>query len=119
MARLYDSWDFMTQRNYNPDGSMKPHKRERLLASGMSASEIYYVESQKMLEVKDYEEREQDWLERFGYTYSEWEAKGRMSQAELESRQKSALRNGEELSSLPMDIDPDDYYDEVGNAGLF
>ena len=52
-------------------------------------------------------------------TYSEWEAEGRMSQAELESRQKSALRNGEELSSLPMDIDPDDYYDEVGNAGLF
>ena len=38
-----------------------------------------------------------------------------MSQAELESRQRKAIRNGEEISSLPMDIDPDDYYDQVGS----
>ena len=119
MARLYDSWNFITQRNYNPDGSMKEAWRKTLLEGGMSESEINYVEHQKMLEVKTYDEREQDWLERFGYTYSERPVNRRMSDEELKRRQKSALRNGEELSSLPMDIDPDDYYDQVGNAGLF
>ena len=119
MARLYDSWDLVDRMDYNPDGSMKPHKKERLLARGMSESEMAYVEHQRMLEVKDYDEREQDWLERFGYTFSEWDAKCQESPAELERRQRKAIRNGEEISSLPMEIDPDDYYSQVGNAGLF
>lgn len=119
MARLYDSWDFLDQMDYNPDGSMKPHKRERLLARGMSPSNIAYLENQKMLEVRQFDEREQLYVERYGIPYSEWEKQGRQSQAELEERQKKAIRNGEEISSLPMDIDPDDYYEQIGNAGLF
>ena len=118
MARLYDSWDFLDQMDYNPAGSMKPHKRERLLARGMSPSNIAYLENQKMLQVKKYDEREQQWLEKYGVPYSEWEAQGQQSLAELERRQNIAIRNGEEISSLPLDIDPDDYYDQVGNAGL-
>ncbi len=119
MARLYDSWDFLKKMNYNPDGSMKESWRKNLLESGMSESEVNYLENQKMLEVKKYDEREQLYLERYGIPYSEWEKQGRQSQAELERRQKKAIRNGEEISSLPMDIDPDDYYEQVGNAGLF
>ena len=119
MARLYDSWNSLDKMNYNPDGSMKPEYKQYLLDDGVSPSSIAYVEHQKMLEVKTYDEREQDWLERFGYTYSERPVSRRMSDEELKRRQQSALRNGEELSSLPMDIDPDDYYDQVGNAGLF
>jgi hypothetical protein len=119
MARLYDSWDFLDKMDYNSDGSMKPHKRERLLARGMSLSEINQVERKRMLEVKKYDEREQDWLERFGCPFSEWDAKCQGSPVDLERRQKSSLRNGEELSSLPIDIDPDDYYEQVGNAELF
>ncbi len=119
MARLYDTWGFLDKMHYDPDGSMKPEYKQRLLADGMSESEIYYVEHQKMLEVKKYEQREQKWLEESGITYSEWEAQGRRSDAQLKRRQQSALRNGEELSSLPLDIDPDDYYDSVGNASLF
>ncbi len=119
MARLYDSWDFLKKMNYNPDGSMKESWRKNLLESGMSESEVNYLEQQKMLEVKKYDEREQQWLEEHGIPYSEWEAQGQQSRAELERRQKKAIRNGEEISSLPMDIDPDDYYEQVGNAGLF
>ncbi len=119
MARLYDSWNFLDKRNYNPDGSMKPHKRQRLLNDGLSPSEIEQVENRRMLQVKQFDEREQRWLEEHGIPYSEWEKQGQQSQAELEERQKKAIRNGEEISSLPMDIDPDDYYEQVGNAGLF
>ena len=118
MARLYDSWNFLDKMNYNPDGSMKPHKRQRLLDDGLSPSEIEQVENRRMLQVKKYDEREQQWLEKYGVPYSEWEAQGQQSLAELERRQNIAIRNGEEISSLPLDIDPDDFYDQVGNAGL-
>ena len=118
MAKLYDSWDFLDKMNYNIDGSMKESWRKNLLESGMSESEVNYLETQKMLEVRKYDEREQQWLEKYGIPYSEWEAQGQQSLAELERRQNIAIRNGEEISSLPLDIDPDDYYDQVGNAGL-
>ena len=118
MARLYDSWDFLKKMNYNPDGSMKESWRKNLLESGMSESEVNYLENKKMLQVKKYDEREQQWLEKYGVPYSEWEPQGQQSLAELERRQNIAIRNGEEISSLPLDIDPDDYYDQVGNAGL-
>ncbi len=118
MARLYDSWDFLKKMNYNIDGSMKESWRKNLLESGMSDSEVNYLENKKMLQVKKYDEREQQWLEKYGIPYSEWEAQGQQSLAELERRQNIAIRNGEEISSLPLDIDPDDYYDQVGNAGL-
>ena len=36
-----------------------------------------------------------------------------MSQAELEERQRKAIRNGEEISTLPMAIEPDEYYEEL------
>ncbi|CCQ56447.1 MULTISPECIES: hypothetical protein [Crocosphaera] len=115
MARLYDTWDCIKRINYNPDGSMKEKWKNTLLESGMSPSEIYSLEQQKMNEVRLFEEREQRYIERYGIPFSEWEKQGRMSQAELESRQRKAIRNGEEISSLPMDIDPDDYYDQVGS----
>ena len=118
MARLYDSWDFLNKMNYNPDGSMKESWRKNLLESGMSESEVNYLENKKMLQVKKYDEREQQWLEKYGVPYSEWEAQGQQSLAELERRQNIAIRNGEEISSLPLDIDPDDYYEQVRNAGL-
>ena len=119
MARLYDSWSFLDQRNYNPDGSMKPHKRQRLLNDGLALSEINQVENQKMLEVKKYDEREQLYMERYGIPYSEWKKQGQISQAELEERQRKAIRNGEEISTLPIAIDPDEYYDLIGNADYF
>ena len=115
MARAYDTWDCIKRINYNPDGSMKPKYKQRLLNNGMSSSDIAFVEGQKKNEVRLFEEREQRYVERYGIPFSEWEKQGRMSQAELESRQRKAIRNGEEISSLPMDIDPDDYYDQVGS----
>ena len=115
MARAYDTWDFLDRMNFNPDGSMKPEYKQRLLNNGMSSSDIAFAEGQKKNDVRLFEEREQLYIERYGIPFSEWEKQGRMSQAELESRQRKAIRYGEEISSLPMDIDPDDYYDQVGS----
>ncbi len=116
MARAYDTWNCIERMTFNPDGSMKPEARQRKLARGLlTESDIAYIEAQKKNEVRLFEEREQRYIERYGIPFSEWEKQGRMSQAELESRQRKAIRNGEEISSLPMDIDPDDYYDQVGS----
>lgn len=115
MARLYDTWGFLDKMHYNPDGSMKPEYKQLLLDNGMSSSNIAYVEGQKMNEVRLFSEREQLYIERYGIPFSEWEKQGKMSQEELEHRQRKAIQNGEEISSLPMDIDPDDYYEQVGS----
>jgi hypothetical protein len=116
MARAYDTWDSIDRMNFNPDGSMKPEARQRKLAKGfLTESDIAYIEAQKMNEVRLFEEREQLYIERYGIPFSEWEKQGKMSQEELEHRQRKAILNGEEISSLPMDIDPDDYYEQVGS----
>jgi hypothetical protein len=94
--------------NYNPDGTMKPEKRQRLIARGMSLSSIDYLERKKIQEVQKFERREQQWLEKYGKTFSEWEAEGRLSDKELRRRQQSALRNREDISELPIAIDPDE-----------
>ena len=120
MARAYDTWSSIDKRNFNPDGSMKPEARQRKLARGfMTESDLDYIEAQKMNEVRLFEEREQRYIERYGIPFSEWEKEGQETQAELEERQRKAIRNGEEISTLPMAIDPDEYYEQVGNAGLF
>ncbi len=120
MARAYDTWSSLDRKNYNPDGSMKPEYQQLLLDKGMTLSSIGYVEMKKMKEVQSFEKREQLYMKRYGIPYSEWSKKRpQMSQAELEERQRKAIRNGEEISTLPMAIDPDEYYEQVGNAGLF
>ncbi len=116
MARAYDTWSSIDKRNFNPDGSMKPEARQRKLARGfMTESDIDYIEAKRMNEVQRFEEREQLYMERYGIPYSEWVKQGpQMSQAELEERQRKAIRNGEEISTLPMAIEPDEYYEELG-----
>jgi N-acetylglutamate synthase-like GNAT family acetyltransferase len=74
----------------------------------MSLSSIDYLEQQKIQEVQKFERREQQWLEKFGFTYSERLTKSNLSSAELRRRQQSALRNREDISELPIAIDPDE-----------
>jgi hypothetical protein len=71
------------------------------------------MESRKMKEVKDFEEREQLCLERYGETYSSMTARRsqKLTPAQQEKRQQQALDSGEELSSLPYHMEPDEYYD--------
>lgn len=113
MARAYDSWDTITRLNYNPDGTMKEAWRQRLLQRGMSLHEIDYLEQQKIQEVQKFEQREQRWLEQYGQTFTEWEAAGRLPDQELRRRQQSALRNREDISELPIALDPDEYNDAI------
>jgi hypothetical protein len=56
------------------------------------------------------------WKEKHGYTYTEWSARLESeSPLELEKRQKQALAEGATLDELPVDMDPDEYYDWKAN----
>jgi hypothetical protein len=116
-SRAYDDWSPMHKRMYNPDGSMKEEYRKQWMESGTTLFDTFYMESRKMKEVKDFEEREQNFQKNWGISYTEWEQSSRenLSPAQQEKRQQQALDSGEELSSLPYHMEPDEYYDYIAD----
>jgi hypothetical protein len=112
-ARAYDYWSSLDKIYFNADGTMKEDCKNRLLAQGTSIFDIFLMEAEKQKDIKDFEEREQFCLERYGETFSSMTARRsqKLTPAQQEKRQQQALDSGEELSSLPYHMEPDDYYD--------
>ena len=115
MARAYDFWDSFDRENFNPDGTMTEAYRNRLMARGRSLFDTFYMEAIQMKEVKDFEKREQNFQKNWGISYTEWEQSGREKPAQQKKRQQDALDSGEELSSLPYHMEPDEYYDYIAD----
>jgi hypothetical protein len=70
-----------------------------------------YVSDEETRELHD-----QQWKEIHGYTYTEWLARRTPEPAsDIEKRQKQALAEGATLDELPVDMDPDEYYDWKAN----
>ncbi|MFP4409863.1 phosphoribosyl-ATP pyrophosphatase [Coleofasciculus sp.] len=113
MARAYDFWDSFDRENFNPDGTITESYRARLMSRGKALEDTWAMEARKMAEVKEFEEREQRFLQRYGMTWSEWSQSGQeqLTLQEQSARQQAALQEGAELSELPYDIEPEDYYD--------
>lgn len=115
LARLYDTWPSYRQAKYNPDGSMKEEYRQALLADGWTLEETFVLESQTIREVKAFDDTEQMYYEDYGIGYTEYCLRAlkreRRSKPDSKERQRKALASGEELSSLPDYIEPDEYYD--------
>ncbi|TVQ41948.1 MAG: phosphoribosyl-ATP pyrophosphatase [Gloeocapsa sp. DLM2.Bin57] len=113
MAKAYDYWDIVTRENYNPDGTMKESYRNRLIARGCDFFKTLHMEMQKIKEVEEFEKMEEKFKEiGGGQTYSEFldKSSNKESISQQNRRQQEALREGAEISELPYDIDPDDYY---------
>ncbi|MGF1487980.1 MAG: hypothetical protein ACFBSE_12905 [Prochloraceae cyanobacterium] len=115
LARLYDTWPGYKKKDFNPDGSLKEEARQRLIKNGFSLDATYRLEDKAMREVQAYERTEQIYLERHGVGFKEYcrqsVEKTRKFQRSLAERQRDALRSGEEQSSLPDFVEPDDYWD--------
>ena len=120
MAKAWDYWPWIEQELYNPDGTLKEDYKKTLLAEGKSRSHITAKEVLQKSKVKEFDEREKLFQEQWGISYVEWaklkptrsQAKAKQ-EAELKKSMKKSLFAGEDISSLPGDIDPDDYYDAV------
>ncbi|MGH2415394.1 MAG: phosphoribosyl-ATP pyrophosphatase [Microcystaceae cyanobacterium] len=117
MARAYDFWTSAQKENFHPDGKMTQEYREWLIANGTSLFETFAMEARKQKEVKDFEETEQRYLREFGETFSEMTARRsqNLSPAAQKKRQQLALDEGAELSELPYDLEPDEYYDHYAD----
>jgi len=115
LARLYDTWPSHKQANYNPDGSMKEEYRQALLADGWAMSVIRDLEERTKMKVQAFDDTERIYYEDYGIGYTEYCLRAlkreRRSKPDSKERQRKALASGEELSSLPDYIEPDEYYD--------
>lgn len=113
MARAYDYWDSFDREHFNPDGTMTEKYREWLMSNGSSLFDTFAIEVIQMKEVKDFEEREEYFPKKWGISFTEWDRSGqeKFTPAQQRQRQQEALDAGEELSSLPYDMEPDEYYD--------
>ncbi len=113
MVRAYDTWDFFDRQYFHPDGSMTDEYRKLLMADGCSLWDTFAMEAEQMKQVKAFEDQENFFLQQYGITYTDWinSAPRSITDEELEAKQRAAILAGEELSTLPIAIDPDEYYD--------
>ena len=116
----YTAWDLFSQEDkqkFNPDGSLKPEYIEYARRIGVSEGYLAQLEYKKKRDVDDFNALSASYAER-GINFGESQMRSRISAAkDYASRQKQLgqdIRNGEEISSLPLDVDPDDYYQQHG-----
>lgn len=112
MTRAYESWDFFDKQHFNSDGTMTEEYRNRLLEEGKSLFDTLAMEAEVMEQVKEFEAREERYLQEFGETWSEMNQRRslNLTPAQQKAKQQAALEEGADLSELPYDMEQDDYY---------
>lgn len=108
---VFTAYDFFTneeKQQFNPDGSLKAEYRESELARGTSESWLDEMERRKRLEVDSYNELSVE-HEQQGINYGAWLMRSHLNAsrnyAQRRAQMEIDLRNCEEPSSLPFDID--------------
>lgn len=108
---VYTAYDFFTpteKQQFNPDGTLKAEYIESELKKGTSPNWLSEMERRKKIEVDNYNELSAYYAER-GINFGQEEMQERLAsnrtyKQRLEQMQVD-LRNCEEPSSLPFDID--------------
>ena len=116
----YTAWDLFSQEDkqkFNSDGTLKPEYIEYARRLGTSEGYLAQLEYKKKRDVERFNKLSASYAER-GDNFGEYLMRSRISAAkDYASRQKQLgqdIRNGEEISSLSLDVDPDDYYQQHG-----
>ncbi|MDY6940460.1 MAG: hypothetical protein SWY16_22735 [Cyanobacteriota bacterium] len=119
MAEAWDFWSDLDKERFQKDGTLKPEVAREMIAKGMDFTDTIAMELKKYEEIRWFDRRDREWLEKYGETWSDWKLRHDLAHAKFErqqreklgiSSQQAALENGEELSTLPIAIDPDEYY---------
>lgn len=116
----YTAWDLFSQeekQKFNPDGSLKPEYLEYARSIGISEGYLEDSEYKKKRDVESFNRLSASFAQR-GINFGESQMRSRTSAVkDYASRQKQLsqdIRNGEEISSLPLDVEPDEYYQQHG-----
>jgi hypothetical protein len=114
---IYTAWDVLftesEKKQFNPDGSLKPEYVQESLRLGISINYLMSEEEKKKREVESYNVRSAKEAEH-GRNFGAYLMSSRRTAVreynQTRKMQQQDRRNGEEISSLPMDVDPDEYY---------
>jgi len=110
MVQAWDLWTPSQQSQFNPDGTLKD--RDKMLENGEHGI-VYHLERRMKIDIETFEKNEKQWQEKYGCSYGEWELKARRQAAQnREQKRKQVIkdiRNGEEISSLGLAVDLEDY----------
>ncbi len=116
----YTAWDLFSEeekQKFNRDGSLKPEYIENARRRGASEGYLAQLEYKKKRDVDDFNKLSASYAES-GENFGEYLMRSRMSAtkdyAERQKQLRQDIRNGEEISSLPLDVEPDEYYQQHG-----
>lgn len=113
MGRAYDYWSLLDKEHYYPDGTMKTSYRQSLLDRGYDFFYTVQLEWEQKKKVTSFKNMEKQFEEAGWGSYSEFldRSTSQEDPSQQKRRQQQALAEGAELSELPYDMAPDDYYD--------
>lgn len=116
----YTAWDLFSQEDkqkYLPDGSLKPEYVEYARSIGISEEYLEDSEYKKKRDVESFIKLSASFAKR-GINFGESQIRSRFlatkDYASVQNQLGQDIRNGEEISSLPLDVEPDDYYQQHG-----
>lgn len=112
----YTAEDLFSQeerKKFNPDGTLKPEYIEYARSVGLSEGYLEQLEYKKKLDVENFNRMSKTWAAR-GMNFGEYQMRSRLSASESYTQRQQQvqqdIRNGEDLDSLTLSVDPDDYY---------
>ncbi|WP_322505431.1 hypothetical protein [Chroococcidiopsis cubana] len=116
----YTAEDLFSQeerKKFNPDGTLKPEYVEYARSIGLGEGYLKQLEFKKKLDVENFNRMSETWAAR-GMNFGEYQMRSRLgaseSYAQRQEQVRQDIRNGEDLDSLPLSVDPDDYYQQHG-----
>ena len=115
----YTAWDLFSEeekKKFNPDGTLKQEYIEYARRLGLSEEYLEQLEYKKKLDVESFNRLSETWAAR-GINFGESQMRSRLTVKDYAKRQEQLeqdIRNGEEISSLSMDVEPDEYYQQHG-----
>ena len=116
----YTAWDLFSseeKKKFNPDGTLKAEYIEYAYSIGISDSYLAEAERRKKIDVENYNKVSARFAER-GINFGESQMRSRFlatkDYVERQEQLRQDIRNGEEISSLELDVEPDDYYQQHG-----
>lgn len=116
----YTAWDLFSEeekQKFNSDGSLKPEYLEYARSIGISEGYLEDSEYKKKRDVESFNRLSASYAER-GINFGESQMRSRFlatkDYASVQNQLGQDIRNGEEISSLPLDVEPDDYYQQHG-----
>ncbi len=116
----YTAEDLFSQeerKKFNPDGTLKPEYIKYARSSGLSEGYLEQLEYKKKLDVENFNRMSEKWAAR-GMNFGEYQMRSRLgaseSYAQRQEQVQQDIRNGEDIDSLTLSVDPNDYYRQHG-----